>query len=238
MLLYSSMLLRMKQFDRAVKCLNRYMEVKPSQTGRAYREIAMVYERAKDFVRAEEFYQKSVDQEPKNARAWRLMGKFLANERKDNERALFYLEKAVELAPDSTYGYMKLGEVYEALGRKEDALKCYEKSLENYRKDIEEDPKDCCNYEGMADVLVHLGKLEEAQEAARKAISLQNRVFTCSCPFCYEGYEDLAKAEEKKGDLEKALEYMKMAGRLSATEYYPKEIERLEKLIEIQRTEK
>jgi tetratricopeptide (TPR) repeat protein len=225
------MLVRVKEFERAVKCLNRYMEVKPSQTGRAFREIAMTYERAKDLDKAEEFYQKSVDHEPKNARAWRLMGKFLANERKDMERALAYLKKAVELAPDSTYGFMKLGETYEALGRKEEALECYEKSLENYRKDVEADPKDCCNYEGMADVLVHLGRLDEAQNMARKAILLQERVFTCSCPFCYEAYEDMAKAQERKGDLEKALEFMEKAGRMAVTEYYPGEIKRLKEAI-------
>ncbi len=231
LLVYSDMLVRVKEFERAVKCLNRYMEVKPSQTGRAFREIAMTYERAKDLDKAEEFYQKSVDHEPKNARAWRLMGKFLANERKDMERALAYLKKAVELAPDSTYGFMKLGETYEALGRKEEALECYEKSLENYRKDVEADPKDCCNYEGMADVLVHLGRLDEAQNMARKAILLQERVFTCSCPFCYEAYEDMAKAQERKGDLEKALEFMEKAGRMAVTEYYPGEIKRLKEAI-------
>lgn len=234
LILYSDMLVRKKEFDRAVKCLNRYMEVKPSQTGRAYREIAMTFERAKDLDKAEEFYQKSIDQEPKSPRAWRLMGKFLANERKDDKRALPYLEKAVELAPDSTYGYMKLGEAYEALGRGEEALECYEKALRNYRKDVEDEPRNCCHYEGMADVLVHLGRLDEAQEMARKAISLQDRVFTCSCPFCYEGYEDLAKAEERKGELGKALEYMELAGRLSVTEYYPGEIERLKRAIEKQ----
>ena len=227
LIVYSDVLVRVKEFERAVKCLNRFMEVKPSQTGRAYREIAMTYERAKDLDKAEEFYQKSVDHEPKNARAWRLMGKFLANERKEMERALVYLKKAVELAPDSTYGYMKLGETYEALGQKEKALECYEKSLANYRKDVEGDPKDCCNYEGMADVLLHLGRLEEAQEMARKAISLQERVFTCSCPYCYEAYEDLAKAQEKLGDIDKALEYMELAGRLTSTDYYKKEIARL-----------
>lgn len=232
LILYSDMLVRKKDYEKAVRCLNRFMEVKPSQTGRAYREIAMTYERAKDLDKAEEFYQKSVDQEPKNARAWRLMGKFLANEKKDVQRALPYLEKAVELAPDSTYGYMKLGEVYEALGRTKEALDSYEKSLANYRAEMEEDPKDCCNYEGMADVLVHLGRLEEAEEMARKAISLQKRVFTCSCPFCYEAYEDLAKAEERKGQLDKALEFMEMAGRLAVTEHYPGEIERLKKAIE------
>ncbi|MCI8837587.1 MAG: tetratricopeptide repeat protein [Hungatella sp.] len=232
LLLYSDMLVRTKEYEEAVRCLNRYMEVKPSQTGRAYREIAMTYERAKDLDRAQEYYQKSVDLEPKNARAWRLMGKFMANERKDQEKALPYLEKAVELAPDSTYGYMKLGEVYEALGQKAEAEKCYEKALENYRREIEKDPKDCCNYEGMADVLVHLGRLDEARETAQKAISLECRVFTCSCPFCYEAYEDIAKAEEKRGNLREALTYMELAGRLASTDYYPGQIERLRKAVE------
>lgn len=232
LVIYSDILMRQKEYDAAVRCLNRYMEIRPSQTSRAYREIAETYVRAKDLDKAQEYYQKAVDQDPGNARNWRMMGKFLANDRKEQEKALPYLEKAVELAPDSTYGYMKLGEVYEALGRKEEALQCYEKSLENYKIDIDENPKDCCNYEGAADVLVHLGRLDEAQEMAHKAISLESRVFTCSCPFCYEGYEDLAKAEERRGDFRKALEYMELAGRYATTEYYPEQIARLKKIIE------
>lgn len=35
---------------------------------------------------------------------------------------------------------------------------------------------------------------------AHKAIELQCKVFTCNYPFCYEGYEDLAKLEEKRGN--------------------------------------
>ena len=96
---------------------------------------------------------------------------------------------------------------------------------------MEADAKDSCNYEGMADVLVHLGRLDEAQNMARKAILLQERVVTCSCPFCYEAYEDMAKAQERKGDLEKALEFMEKAGRMAVTEYYPGEIKRLKEAI-------
>ncbi len=234
LLLYSDILLRKKEYEEAVRCLNRYIEVRPSQTERGYREIADCYQRAKDYKKAEEYYQKAIDISPASARCWRLMGKFLANEVKDQERALPYLEKSVELMPDSTYGWMKLGEVYEALGRREEAVKCYERSLENYRTDIKEDPEDCCNYEGMADVLIHLGRLEEAEEAARKAISLECRVFTCSSCYCYESYEDLAKAQERRGNLEKALELMKQAGRTAAPEYYAKETARLKAALEEQ----
>ena len=159
------------------------------------------------------------------------MGKFLANEVKDQEQALPYLEKAAQLAPDSTYGFMKLGEVYEALGRREEAVKCYERSLENYKADLDKDPDDCCSYEGISDVLVHLGRLEEAEEMARRAISLECRVFTCSCPYCFESYEDLAKVEERRGNLEKALEYMEKAGQYSVTDYYPNEIARLKEAL-------
>lgn len=234
LLLYSDILLRKKEYEEALRCLNRYIEVKPSQTERGYREIADCYQRAKDYEKAEEYYQKAIDISPGSARCWRLMGKFLANEVKDQERALPYLEKAVELMPDSTYGWMKLGEVYEALGREEDAVKSYEKSLENYRIDIEEDPEDCCNYEGLADVLIHLGRLEEAEEMARRAISLECRVFTCGSCYCYESYENLSRIEEKRGNLEKALEWMEKAGRTAAPEYYGKETARLKAALEEQ----
>lgn len=230
-LIYSDILERKKEYEEAVRWLNRYMEIKPQETGYAYRKIAECFQKAGELDKALEYYQKSLDHEPNTPRAWLCMGKFWANIKKDQEKALPYLEKTVELEPESTYAYMKLGEVYEALGEKEKANEAYGKSLENYQMEIEKDSSDGCNYEGAADVLIHLGRIEEAVEFAKKAISLQYREFTCSCPLCYEAYEDFAKAEEKKGNLEKALEWMRIAGQYGTTDYYPNEIARLEQAV-------
>ena len=83
----------------------------------------------------------------------------------------------------------------------------------------------------MADALVHLGRLDEAEAMAHRALSLQNEIFYCSSLHCYEGLEDLSKVEEKRGNLEKALEWMKKAGSMATTDYYPNEIARLEKAV-------
>ena len=211
--------------------MGRYMEVKPSQMSSAYREIALCWEKAKDFERARENYQKAIDHEPENARNWRVFGKYYAEEEKDLNKALPLLEKAVSLDEDSTYGWMKLGEVYEELGKNQKAQECYEKSLRNYQQELEDDPEDCCTYEGIADVLIHMGRLEEAEEMAKKAMSLQFSVFTCNGPACYESMEDMAKIEERRGNLEGALEWMEKAGEHSVTDYYPKEIARLREAI-------
>ncbi|MCI8660095.1 MAG: tetratricopeptide repeat protein [Lachnospiraceae bacterium] len=230
--IYACILRRQKKYEEAARCLGRYMEVKPSQTSSAYREIALCWENAKDYEKAEEYYERAVSHEPENAKNQRMLGKYYANVKKQQEKALPYLEKAVELEPDSTYGWMKLGEVYAALGRQQEAEACYERSLENYQKEIEKDPKDCCNYEGMADVLIHLGRLDEAEAMAQKAMSLQYPVFTCNGPACYEAMEDMAKLEEKRGNLKKALAWMERAGEHAVTDYYPKEIARLKAAIE------
>lgn len=227
----AAVLKRQKRHEEAVRCLNRYIEVKPSQTNSAYREMASFWEDAKDYAKAEECYQKAIDFDPNNSKSWRLFGKYYANTRKMQEAALPYLEKAAQLDPSSTYGWQKLGEVYEALGRTEDAVRCYETSLKNYQAELAKDPDDCCTCEGIADVLVHLNRLEEAEEMARRAISLQNAVFTCSCPICFEALEDLAKAAERRGDLAQALSWMKKAGQYATTDYYPNEIARLEKAL-------
>ena len=76
-------------------------------------------------------------------------------------------------------------------------------------------------------MLIHLGRLEEAEDMAKKAMSLQYPVFTCNGPACYEAMEDMAKLEEKRGNLQKALEWMEKAGEHSVTDYYPREIARL-----------
>lgn len=222
---------RQKKYEEAVCCLGRYMEVKPSQTASAYREIAHCWESAKEYAKAEEAYQKAIDYNPRDARSWRVFGKYYANERQQQETALPYLEKAVELEPESTYGWMKLGEVYEALGQKQKAEECYERSLKSYQRELKKDPTDCCSYEGIADVLIHLGRLDEAEEMVRRAISLQNLVFTCNAPICFEALEDLAKIEERRGNPRKALEWMERAGEYSVTDYYPREIARLKAVI-------
>lgn len=235
--IYATILKRQNKYEEAAHCLGRYMEVKPKQTSSAYREIALLWSDAKDYEKAEIYYQKAIDHEPETGRNWRSLGKYYANTRKMPETALPYLEKAVQLEPGSTYGWMLLGEVYETLGQPEKSVHCYETSLKNYMQELEDDPDDCCTIEGIADVLVHLGRLDEAEEMAHRAISLQNAVFTCSSQICYEGIEDLAKAEEKRGNLEKALEWMKQAGQYSLTDFYPKEIARLEKAIENAKTD-
>ena len=45
----------------------------------------------------------------------------------------------------------------------------------------------------------------------------------------------MAKLEERRGNLEKALEWMERAGEYSVTDYYPNEIARLRKALEAQR---
>lgn len=226
--IYSSILQRLKRFDEAIRCLGRYMEVKPGQTSSAYREIAHCYVDANDYAQAEAYYQRAIDHDPSDAKSWRLFGKYLANTRDMNEEALPYLEKAVELDPASTYGWLKLGEVYEALGRPEDAVRCYENSLKNYQSEIEEDPSDCCNYEGAADALIHLNRLDEAQEMLNQAFARQNCVFSCSGTQCYEGLEDIAKMEERRGNIEKAIQWMETAAQYSSnTSHYQKRIAQL-----------
>ena len=139
--IYACVLRRQKKYEEAVRLLGRYMEVKPSQMSSAYREIALCWEKAKDFERARENYQKAIDHEPENARNWRVFGKYYAEEEKDLNKALPLLEKAVSLDEDSTYGWMKLGEVYEELGKNQKAQECYEKSLRNYQQELEDDPQ-------------------------------------------------------------------------------------------------
>lgn len=227
----STVLMELKQHEEVIRVLNRYMELKPSQSSSAYRRLGLMWARAKNYEQAEACYQKAIDLDPDSSQNWRAFGKYWANYRNQQETALLYQEKAVRLEPSCTYGWLKLGEIYEALGRSEDAMRCYETSLKNYQAKLEEDPYDCCECEGMADALIHLNRLDEAEEMLRRAFSLQNHVFTCDHMVCIEGLEDLAKAAERRGDLALALEYMQQAGQYSTTDHYPNEIERLTKAI-------
>lgn len=229
-----AVLKRQKKYEEAVRCMIRYIEVKPSATSSAYREIASYYDAQKEYEKAEAYYQMAIDHEPENARNYRMFGKYYANSRDMQTEALPYLKKAAELEPTALYGWLKLGEVYEALGHMEEAQKCYETCLDNYTKELEKDPYDCCTMEGMADVLAHLGRFEEAEEMFKKVFQFQNTVFTCNAVECYEAMEDLAKMEERRGDLNAALEWMRRASEYKTTDYYDKKLLRLEELLKQQ----
>ena len=116
----------------------------------------------------------------------------------------------------------------------EDANECYQNCLDNYIKELEKDPYDACTLEGMADALAHLGRFEEAEEMFKKVFIYQNTVFTCNAVECYEAMEDLAKMEERRGDLNAALEWMRKAAQYKTTDYYDKKLLRLEELLKQQ----
>ena len=89
-----------------------------------------VLEKKKDYDKAEEFYLKAIDANPKYENALGNLGFFYIQQGK-LELAKKYLLKSVELG-SLNFGNMNLGHVYFAEGDKQQAYETYKKSIENF----------------------------------------------------------------------------------------------------------
>jgi tetratricopeptide (TPR) repeat protein len=80
------------------------------------------------YAEAEPEYLKAIELEPKNSR---LHGKLCVNysEWKNNEKAVACYQEAIKKDPNHVY-YLSLGELYERLGKPDEAIAAYKQSLE------------------------------------------------------------------------------------------------------------
>lgn len=147
----------------------------------------------KDPQKAIAFYRKAIETDPNYTDAYNRWGNVLLDLGQDDEAQAKY-EKCIEIDPEFKWAYLNLGILYEK--------KDQNKAIDYYRQAIEKDPAYANAYNGWADVLLNLGKDEEAQTRYEKCIELKA---DSKWP-----YYNLGKIYEKK-DPHKAIEYYKLA---------------------------
>lgn len=219
---------RMYREQEAIPYFEKYGQMDAAQYSYGLRMVAGCYADMEQFEKAEELYQKAIDEDTEEPLCWQSFGKYYWEERKDPEKALPYVVKALELKDSNRYTHLLAGEIYEALNQEEMARVCYEKSLELSLKDIEENPVDTCSYEAASDAYLHLKDYDKTMEMVREAHKLECEEITCSACGCYEGYEHESEVYEALGDLETALEFARKAYELRRCKEYKEMIARLE----------
>jgi len=117
----------------------------------------------------------------------------------DNDKALEYYKKAIELKPDYAMAYNNIGAIYES---KQD----YDKALEYYNKAIELEP----------DVIAYtnIGAIYDRKQDYDKAIEYYNKAIKLKPD--YATYNNIGAVYAKKQDYDKAIEHYKKATELDS----------------------
>ena len=147
-------------FISAKSLLKEALEICPLYSD-AYRTLAQIHMQEGKAEDAIATCSEALKCDPKNMWALILMGNLMLHFRKDGEQALKYYERTLEYYPDNT---IALNNVAGAKLAVED----YDGALELFDRVLERDVTYANAHYGKAACLEHLGRLEEAFEAARR----------------------------------------------------------------------
>ena len=128
-------------------------------------------------LKAQEFYQKAAQIDPKSTRAYEGMSR-LAREAGHWEDAIKYLGEIIDIEPRSIEAYLSLGEAYRVLGESKEAVETYSRLLSIYPDDekvyvkvieayglaVEDDPKNDLYKEKREDVLADFEQLSKRKK--------------------------------------------------------------------------
>jgi len=126
--------------------------------------LGMAYTNKKEYFMAEELFLQAIN--IKSEDAFTLFGLgYLNGVQEIYDKALGYLEKAIDLDPKCVHAWNGKGNTLVGLKRYEEALKCYEKA-------IELDPKYVLAWYNKGNAFGRLGENEEAVRCFDKALTL------------------------------------------------------------------
>ena len=147
-------------FLSAKKLLQEALEICPLYSD-AYRTLAQIHMQEGREEEAVEACSEALKCDPKNMWALILMGNLELHFRKDMEKARTYYEKALEYYPYNTIALNNIAGAKLGIGD-------YDGALELFDRVLEKDSGYANAHYGKAACLEHLGRLEEAFEAARR----------------------------------------------------------------------
>ena len=171
--------------------LKKAVETSPLSTN-AYWALASYYEKIKNYELAKYNLHEAINLSQRNYIALELLGVVYA-ETGDYENAVFYLKRAIEMAPPEEGGYYRanndLGLVYSYIGD-------FNNSLYYLKKAIEIDPELSKAYNDLGIVYAQMGNFDAAIDEINKAIEIN--------PYETDYYYNLAVIYEFLGEKEKA----------------------------------
>ncbi|MBH88986.1 MAG: hypothetical protein CMF71_01975 [Magnetovibrio sp.] len=150
------------QYDEAVTCYEKAMEIDPNFSGAAFRNIGLIHSLKEDYDLAKEFVDKALEVDPKDSEALNNLAQVLISDHQ-LDRGIECFEKAIELDPNNSLIYTNMGRALMRRRRDEEALEAFQRSME-----IDVSATDA--YYLFAATLRQMEKLEESENFIRAAL--------------------------------------------------------------------
>ena len=147
----------LRSIDRCGEAVPVYQALLGSQfdNARLHRNLAICLERTEQNEQAEAYFLSSLDLDPNDAYTLNYLGYWYADENRNLDDAIRYIEKAVELRPSSGYFADSLGWVHYRMGD-------YDKAILWLEKAIQLEPLDPVIIEHLGDAYWRVGRTLEA----------------------------------------------------------------------------
>jgi len=154
--------MRLGRLDKGIEEVQRFLKTFPNDHT-LLNELGVFYFRKKEYEKAREILNQSIETERVNPHAFNRLGGIYVI-KKELKKAETFLNKALEINPTLKKLYFNLAQIEEEKGNADKAIKYYKKELENY-------PDDFKSAYNLAEVLRKKGRYEESIEYYRKSIN-------------------------------------------------------------------
>ena len=182
----------------------------------AYNNLASLYKETQRFNEAETMYQQALHMLEMTGRSSGDLAKAynnLASLYKDTQRfneaetmyqqALHMLEMSGR-SSDLANAYNNLASLYKETQRFNEAEAMYEKALYILKKTASGRPAQARSLNGLGEVLIAKGKIQEAESALRRALTIFESTYNRNHPEAVKAKENLARILESKGENDEA----------------------------------
>ncbi len=158
-------------------------------------ERALALHRDGKLADAENLYRQILHRQPDHAGALHFMG-VMHHQRGQNQVALDFMQRSIQLAPNISAAHCNLGLVFQALGRRDEALAGYQRSISLGPQN----PEAYCN---IGSLLTDMGRLDEALTACQTALGQR--------PNYSKAYACLGNVLKDMGRIDEAVEAYRKA---------------------------
>lgn len=143
-------------YNTAISYGERILEI--IQNCYYYVHVGIMYEQGYEFEKSLECYKKAIECDSENIWAYNNTG-YVYKLMKRYDEAIASYKRAIELmkSDNEILPYRNLATCYEIVGKYDEAMECYNKVLANW-------PDHVGTHERVADLLVNMGKIEEAED--------------------------------------------------------------------------